>query len=117
MTSRESKFMVTEFMTNVFTIITRSAAPYLLWLLPLQRSFLQNPPFFQACQRLRLGLAGHLVKDFKTFPYLGNSVFPLVICGSLWSFSPDSRLLCQGFTLLCTPTSRWLRITPVSQAF
>ena len=45
MISHESKFMITKFMTNIFTIITRSAAPYLLWLLPLQRSFLQNPLF------------------------------------------------------------------------
>ena len=42
MISHESKFMITKFMTNIFTIITRSAAPYLLWLLPPQSSFLQN---------------------------------------------------------------------------
>ena len=93
MISHESKFMITKFMTNIFTIITRSAAPYLLWLLPLQRSFLQNPPFFQACQRLLLGLAGHLIKDFKILPYLGNFIFPFCHLWFPLVFSPlDSRL-------------------------
>lgn len=92
MISHESKFMITKFMTNIFTIITRSAAPICSgYYLFKEVSF--KTLFFQACQRLLLGLAGHLIKDFKILPYLGNFIFPFCHLWFPLVFSPlDSRL-------------------------